>query len=57
MVRVFPGDLLTIASPLLPVRALISEDLPTLLRPMTATSGRLSGSSRGQSSRRTALPR
>ncbi len=45
MVCVFPGWLLVRARDFLFIRALISEDLPTLLLPAKATSGsRLSGS-------------
>jgi hypothetical protein len=38
-VRVFPGVLLVWASALRPIRALISDDLPTFERPRKAISG------------------
>lgn len=52
MQRVFPGSLETLARPFLNVNMLMSDDLPTLDRPMTANSGNLGG---GQDLRETAL--
>ena len=42
MSRVLPGVPETLASPCLPVSMLMSDDLPTLLRPMNAMSFRSS---------------
>src|SRR4030066_2220109 len=44
MVRVLPGWLLVLASPFLLTKVFMSDDLPTLLRPMSAISGRSSAS-------------